>query len=415
MTLHDVAITGMGVISPIGLDIAEATASLRSGASGIRNLQAPPIAKTFAAGVVPATFEEHFPKLERPFLDRTQHMAILAAREALAQAGHEEFSAYGQRAGLYYGNVNGGTATGLEWFEQLLVRGKGVSRPFTSMAIMGNAGGAQIAIRHKILGPVITSASACASSGVSIGEAARAIAHGYLDVAVAGGAEGPLTSLVVGTFDGTRAMSAPDPEDVGRTCKPFSKDRTGLVLGEGGAFVVLENAEHARQRGARILGYLTGYGISCDAHHIGMPESPGQIAALRAAVEDAHLRPQDIAYINAHATATQGGDVIEAESIRTVFGAGADAPFVSSTKSVHGHLLGGTSALELVLTLIGMHEDLLPASANLGTVDPRCELNHVGPQPRQHAIEHALSFSCGFGGTNVALIVSKSPRPLPPT
>ena len=415
MTLHDVAITGMGVISPIGLDIAEATAALYSGASGIQAMHAPPIAKAFVAGVVPARFEEHFPKLERPFLDRTQHMAILAARQAIAQAGHTEFSAYGQRAGLYYGNVNGGTATALTWFEQLLVHGKGVSRPFTSMAIMGNAGGAQIAIRHKVLGPVITSASACASSGVSIGEAARAIAHGYLDVAVAGGAEGPLTSLVMGTFDGTRAMSVPDPEDVSRTCKPFSKDRSGLVLGEGAAFIVLENARHARERGAEIFGYLTGYGISCDAHHIGMPESPGQIAALRAAVDDAHLRPGDVAYINAHATATQGGDVIEAESIRTVFGDGADAPAVSSTKSVHGHLLGGASALELVLTLIAMRESLLPASGNLGSPDERCSLNHVGSKPRQQQIDHALSFSCGFGGTNVALVVSRLPRPLPPT
>src|SRR5690606_7552871 len=225
MAMEDVAITGMGVVSPIGLNVAEAEASLRNAVSGIRLYEAPPIRKPFAAGAIPVQFEEEFPKLERPFLDRVQQMAILAARQAIAQAGLEEFSGYGERAGLYYGNVNGGTATGLEWFQQLLLEGRQRSRPWTSMAIMGNGGGAQIAIRHRITGPVITSSSACASSGVSIGEAGRAIARGDLDIAVAGGAEGSLTSLVLGTFDGTRAMAEPDPDDPSTTCRPFSKQR----------------------------------------------------------------------------------------------------------------------------------------------------------------------------------------------
>lgn len=413
MTLNHVAITGMGLISPIGLSLGEAVRSLHAATSGIRLHQAPPIEKPFAAGAIPVSFEEHFGKLERPFLDRCQHMAILAAREAISEAGLDDFSGYGPRAGLYYANVNGGTATGLQWFEQLLVHHKGVSRPFTAMAIMSNAGGAQVAIRHKIHGPVITNASACASSGVSIGEAARAIADGYIDVAVAGGGEAALTSLVLGTFDGTRAMSRPDPEDVARTCKPFSGRRTGLVLGEGAAFVVLENAEKARARGARIHGYMTGYGISCDAHHIGMPESNGQIAALQAALAHAGIAPGDVGYINAHATATQGGDVIEATSIAHVFGEGPATPPVSSTKSVHGHLLGGTSALEFVLTVLAMGEELLPASAHLGDVDERCAaLNHVGERPVTGVrVDHALSFSCGFGGTNVALVASRHPKP----
>ena len=220
MVMEDVAITGMGLVSPIGLNVPEAEASLRNAASGIRLYEAPPIRKPFAAGAIPVQFEEEFPRLERPFLDRVQQMAILAARQAIGQAGLEEFSGYGERAGLYYGNVNGGTATGLEWFQQLLLEGRQRSRPWTSMAIMGNGGGAQIAIRHRITGPVITSSSACASSGVSIGEAARAIARGDLDIAVAGGAEGSLTSLVLGTFDGTRAMSEPDPDDPSNSCRP---------------------------------------------------------------------------------------------------------------------------------------------------------------------------------------------------
>lgn len=414
MAMEDVAITGMGVVSPIGLNVPEAEASLRTGASGIRLYEAPPIRKLFAAGAIPVQFEEAFPKLERPFLDRVQQMAILAARQAIAQAGLEEFSAYGERAGLYYGNVNGGTATGLEWFQQLLLEGRQRSRPWTSMAIMGNGGGAQIAIRHRITGPVITSASACASSGVSIGEAGRAIARGDLDIAVAGGAEGSLTSLVLGTFDGTRAMAEPDPDDPSTTCRPFSKQRTGLVLGEGAAFVILENARLARERGAQVLGYLSGYACTNDAHHIGMPDSRGQVAALRSAVASAGLRPADIAYVNAHATATRGGDEIEAGSIREVFGAGPGDAVVSSTKSVHGHLLGGASALEFVLTLLAMRIGVAPASAHLGEPDEACAVNHVGPAPRAMPIPHALSFSCGFGGTNAALVISSTPRQSPP-
>lgn len=413
MTLQDVAITGMGLVSPIGIGVGEAEAALRGAKSGIRLYEAPPIRKPFAAGAIPEQFEEHFPKLERPFLDRVQQMAILAARQAIGQAGLEEFSAYGERAGLYYGNVNGGTATGLEWFQQLLLEGKQRSRPWTSMAIMGNGGGAQIAIRHRITGPVITSASACASSGVSIGEAGRAIARGDLDIAVAGGSEGSLTSLVLGTFDGTRAMSEPDPDDPSTTCRPFSKQRTGLVLGEGAAFVILENARLARERGAQVLGYLSGYACNNDAHHIGMPDSRGQIAALRAAVASAGLQAADIAYVNAHATATRGGDEIEAASIREVFGAGPASAFVSSTKSVHGHLLGAASALEFVLTLLAMRIGIAPASAHLGEPDPACAVNHVGPVPREMPIPHALSFSCGFGGTNAALVISSNPRQSP--
>ncbi len=406
-----VAITGLGVISPIGLDVSAVAASLQEGRSGIRLVHAPPIERGFPAGAIEATFEEPFTKLERPFLDRCQQMAVLAARQAVENAGLDpSFAAFGQRAGVYYGNVNGGPTTGQVWVEQMFLEGKQAARPFTAMATMGNAGAAQIAIRHQVLGPVISNATACGSSGVAIGDAARAIADGYLDVAIAGGAEAPLAAMVMGVFQGTRAMSAPDPQDVSRTCKPFARNRSGLVLGEGAAFLVLESAARARARGARCYGYVSGYGVSCDAHHIGMPATSGQVRALHAALEDAALGPSDIDYVNAHATATDGGDVIEAAALREVFGAGPRSAAVSSTKSVHGHLIGATSALELLLTVVAMNRSLLPASAHLDEVDPRCELNHVGTRPlHDRRIDHAVSFSCGFGGTNVALVVSRSP------
>jgi 3-oxoacyl-[acyl-carrier-protein] synthase II len=408
---NQVAITGLGVISPIGRDVPALTASLREVRSGVRVVQAPPLRRDFAAGVVDARFEEAFTKLELPFLDRCQQMGVLAARQAVEDAGLDaSFAAFGQRAGMYYGNVHGGCEAGQAWIEQLLLEGRQASRPFTAMAAMSNAGAAQIAIRHQVLGPVVCNTTACASSGVAIGDAARAIADGYLDVAIAGGAEAPLVSMFMGIFQGTRAMAAPAQDDPGRTCKPFDSRRSGLVMGEGSAFVVLESAERARARGARIHGYLSGYGMSSDAHHIGMPSTEGQVRALRAALADASIEPGQVGYINAHATATAGGDVIEAAALREVFGAGPGDAAVSSTKSVHGHLLGATSALELLITVVAMNESLLPASAWLDEPDPRCELNHVGPRPIQgRDFDHAVSFSCGFGGTNVALVVSRNP------
>jgi 3-oxoacyl-[acyl-carrier-protein] synthase II len=403
-----VAITGLGVVSPVGLDIASVAASLQEGRSGIRLLRASPLEREFAAGVIDASFEDRFTRIELPFLDRCQQMALVAAAQATQDAGMDTLEALGQRAGVYYGNVNGGVATAQAWYEQMLLHARQAARPFTAMTIMGNAGAAQVALRHKVLGPVVTNASACGSSGVAIAEAARAIRDGYLDVAIAGGAEAPLVASVISVFQGTRAMAAPDPQDPSRTCRPFSTQRTGLVLGEGAAFLLLESAERAHVRGARVHGYLSGSGISNDAHHIGMPSSEGQVRALRAALADAALEPGQVGYVNAHATATDGGDVIESAALREVFGDGPDAARVSSTKSVHGHLIGATSALELLLTVVAMQRGLLPASAHLGDPDPRCSLNHVGERPLAgHPIDHALSFSCGFGGTNVALVVSR--------
>lgn len=411
MSKRRVAITGMGVLSPIGNSVPELILSLMTARSGIEALTLPKLQNPFPAGTVDGTFDHHFGPIERPFLDRNHQMAILAANQAILDAGITSFEPYGHRAGLYYGNVNGGAVTLQNWCEQLLVDGKQRSRPFTAMAIMANGGGAQIAIRHGIKGPVITHASACASSGVAIGEAMRAIADGYLDIAVVGGSEAPLTEALIGVFEGTRAMSRPDSEDASTTCKPFSTARTGLVLGEGAAFLVLESESHARKRGAQVYGFLLGYGVTCDASHIGQPASEGQIRCLQQALTDAQIEPSDVQYINAHATATRGGDEIEAEAIRTVFGDDSTSPAVSSTKSVHGHLLGATSALECLITVVAMNNSIMPASAHMGEPDEKCRLNHVGELPRKDCrIDTAVSFSCGFGGTNAALVIGSSGR-----
>lgn len=403
-----VVITGLGVISPIGLNVGELFLSLSGGHSGIRMCEAPPLSKPFPAGLISESFADKFTKLELPYLDRCQQMAILAARQAITDAGLESFAEYGQRAGLFYGSVKGGVATEQAWYQQLLIEGKQAARPFSAMAIMQNGGAAQISIRHQILGPVMTHGSACSSSGSAIGDAFRAIRDGYLDIAVAGGAEAPLTANLFGLFDGTRALALPDPSDAARSCKPFSRNRGGLVLGEGAAFIVLESEEHARKRAGACYGALAGYGIASDGYHIGTPKAEGQAAAIRAALTDAELQPTEIDYFNAHGTATKGGDEVETNAIRSVFGETVNAVPVSSTKSVHGHLLGAASALELVITIVAMTESFLPATAHLDDVDPKCELNHVANNPiLNRPIERAMSFSCGFGGTNVALVISK--------
>jgi len=404
---REVVITGMGVVSPIGCGVAELVSQVSAGRSGIRLCEPQWLQKKFPGGVVPRTFTSEFTKLELPFLDRCPQMAVVAARQAIADAGLGDFSGYAQRAGLYYGTVIGGAETAEFGYEQMLIEHKN-ARPFAMMAMMHNAGAAQISIRHQILGPVLTYSTACASSGSAIGEAMRAVRDGYLDVAVAGGAEAPLTPATFNGFDATRALAIPDKLDVARSCRPFAQDRAGLVVGEGAAFIVIESAEHAQRRGAPCYAALSGYGIASDGYHIGSPKAEGEAMALRLALTDAGLAPADIGYYNAHATATRGGDAIEAKAIHLAFGEAAQSLPVSSTKSLHGHLLGAASALELMITVVAMTESFLPATAHLDAIDPECGLNHVANYPVfDRQIEHAMSFSSGFGGTNVALVISK--------
>lgn len=406
---RNVVITGLGVISPVGLNITELVSHLLSGRSGIRLWESPKLTKKFPAGLIPKSFTEEFSKLELPALDRCSQMAIIAARQAITDAKLDKFSSYKQRAGLFYGTVRSGSETEEDWARQFHQGAKETARPFTIMAIMHNAAAAQISIRHQILGPVMTHSSACASSGIAIGDAFRAVRDGYLDVAIAGGAEAPLTASTIGAWDGTRALAVPDSSDVGRSCRPFSKDRSGLVLGEGAAFIVIESEEHAIERGAACYASLSGYGVASDGYHIGSPKAEGQVVAMLAALADAGIGPLDIDYLNAHATATKGGDVVESNAIRLAFGEAAHKVPVSSTKSIHGHLLGAASVLELVITIAAMIESFLPATAYLDEIDPDCVLNHIAKKPvLDRPIKQAMSFSSGFGGTNVALVISKN-------
>ena len=405
---HDVVVTGIGVISPLGLNVAELLSSVRANRSGIALWESPLLSKKLPFGLIEHEFSEAFTKLELPYLDRVSQLAILSAQQAMRDAGLEHFAHYGPRAGIFYGTVNGGITTEHEWVRQFYVDHKEVAKPFTIMAVMPNAAAAQLSIRHKIHGPVMTHSSACSSSGAAIGEALRAIRHGYLDVALVGGADSAFGASFLSMWGGLRALAEVDSQDVSRSCRPFSADRSGLVIGEGAVFFMVESREHATQRGAECYCVLSGYGIGSDAYHIGSPDAAGQATTLRSALADAELEPEQIGYFNAHATATKGGDPVEATAIRQAFGNATDHLPVSSTKGIHGHLLGAASAMELAITILSISESLLPATAHLDQVDPNCALNHVAKVAvPDHAVEHALSLSTGFGGTNVALIASK--------
>lgn len=406
-----VAVTGIGVISPIGATLAEVATSLKTLRSGIRRIEAAPLQGAHPAGVVDLQTEQFFSRLEAVYLDRCQQLAALAGRDAMAHAGLDRLDALGARAGLYYGTTNGGSARTQTDYQRLLCEGQQASNPFAIMASMHNSGAAHLSIRHGIAGPVHTHGSACASSGAAIGEAARAIRDGYLDIALAGGAEAPLTAAILSGFEGMRALAPMDAIDVARSCKPFSSGRSGLVLGEGAAFLVLESASHARRRGARCLAWLQGYGIAADCHHMAAPHARGQEAAMRQALADAGLHASQVDYLNAHATGTRGGDPVEAGAIQSVFGAGSMSVPVSSTKALHGHLLGAASAMESVVALLAVTEGILPATAFLEQPDPTCALNHLTNKSLQEQdINRAMSLSCGFGGTNVALVFSRCPE-----
>jgi len=407
--VKEVVVTGLGIVSPIGQSATEVLDHLLEVRSGISLWSAEGFTKTFPAGIVRGDFDNHFEKKDLPYLDRIAKMSVAAAEQAMADAGLPSgLGDLGARAGVFAGTVSGGADTQTQWLRDYSAAGKQTARPFTLMAGMHNAPATWISIRHRITGPVITHTSACASSGAAIGDAMRWIRAGDLDLAIAGGCEATLNAPVMGAWDGLRALARPDANDVGRSCRPFSRDRSGLVLAEGAVFFILESAEHARARGARIYATLSGYGIACDAYHVGSPHSRGQTAAVIAALRDAGLQPSDLSYINAHATATPTGDPVEVASLRDALGAAADAVPVSSTKAQHGHMLGAASAMELAVCVLAMEHGFLPATAFLEDIDPACQLRHVpNVAERGVQIRHTLSLSAGFGGTNVALVASR--------
>jgi 3-oxoacyl-(acyl-carrier-protein) synthase len=398
----EVAITGFGLISPLGNSEPELVESLLGMRSGIRAFESPQLSRAFPVAAVDGEFSAGFNRVELPFLDRTTQMALLAARQASDRAGVVDYAGFGERAGVFHGTVRGGGSTEWEGLRQFYVEARKTAKPYVIMGCMANAAAAQISIRQHIFGPSACHSSACSSSGAAIADACRHIRGGEIDIALAGGAEAALAAPFLAGWDGLRALAELDA-DPARSCRPFSSRRSGLVLGEGAVFFVLESLAHARARGAEVLGIIEGWGIASDAFHIGSPHQRGQVAALRGALREVGVEGLD--YVNAHATATRGGDPVEAAALQEVLG--AHAVPVSSTKAQHGHMLGAASAMEALVCLLAMRHSFIPATAFLDAdVDPECAgLDHVTAPRRGRRLRRALSLSAGFGGSNVALLL----------
>jgi 3-oxoacyl-[acyl-carrier-protein] synthase II len=407
--MRRVAVTGLGVVAPGGNDPREFFASLAAGKSAIRVLDDDWTERlaTRVAAPVHVDASAHFPAPRLRMLDRVSQLALLAAKQAVADAALELADDERQTAGVFFGTGMGGAATTDEGYDAVprLIR---PDQAFTVLLAMNNAAGAWIGMEHGLAGPNVTYSVACSSSAVAVGEAWQRIASGTMPVALAGGAEAPLTLGTIKAWEALKTLATEDPADPAASCKPFSKNRSGLVLGEGAAVVVLEEWERAVQRGAEIRGEIVGYGLGTDAAHITRPTVEGQARAMRLALGSAGLAPERIGYINAHGTGTLANDAVETAAIRNVFGAHANRLAVSSTKSMHGHLLGAAGAVELVATLLALSSGTLPPTMHLAEPDPECDLDYVPNVARAAPdLELAMSSSFAFGGTNAVLICKR--------
>jgi beta-ketoacyl-acyl-carrier-protein synthase II len=413
--LRRIAITGIGVISPLGNDSETLFVNLRRGRSGIVALPAPTTAppgrpvlrnpRNHIGGAVAFDGARHFSAPKLRMLDRVSQFALVAADQAVRDAGLVFEGPERERAGVFVGTGMGGAQSAEAGYFTLYAEGSDRVKPYSVLMAMTNAAASWIGIEYGLQGPNLTYSTACSSSAVAIGEAARRIAAGEVDLMIAGGSEAPLNYGTLVAWDALKTLATTDPNDVGSSCKPFAKDRTGLVLGEGAAIVVLEDWERAQMRGARVHAELVGYGLFTDSTHITRPSVEGQAAAMRRALESAAIQPDEIDYINAHGTATLANDAVETAAIKDVFGARASRIPVSSTKSMHGHLLGAAGALELVVLVLALEHQTIPPTINLQVPDPECDLDYV-PAVARTGVElaAAMSSSFAFGGTNAVLI-----------
>jgi 3-oxoacyl-[acyl-carrier-protein] synthase II len=408
-----VVITGMGVLSPLGIGVADNWRRLCAGESGIGPITRFDCSEypTRIAGEVRG-FEptNWIAKKEVRQMDLFIQYGIAAAAMAVADAGLDPANggtavADPERFGVFVGAGLGGITTLEATIAALREKGPrhGIS-PYFVPAIIVNLAAGQISIRHGAKGPNLSHVSACSTGAHSIGEAFRTIVHGDADVMIAGGTESTVSQLGVGGFCSSRALSTRNDEPT-RASRPFSASRDGFVLSEGAGLLVLEEEGHAKARGATILAEIVGYGLSADAYHITMPPPGGEGAqrCMKIALRDAGLAPEQIGYINAHGTST-AADAYETQAIRAVFGAHADRLAVSSTKSMHGHLLGAAGGLEAAISVLALRHGILPPTINLDDPDPACDLDYVPHTARHTQVEYAMSNSFGFGGTNASLI-----------
>ena len=406
-----VVISGLGVVSPLGNDITTFFEHLMAGQSGIRKLQLPFVDKLSTRIGAPVTdFDPsaHFTKMQLNSMERFSQFALVASAQAVADAKLELSEAEQPRAGICMGSCMGGASTLEDGYTEVMLRELPRVKPLSVLLSMNNAAASHISIKYGLQGPNITYATACSSSAIAVGEAYRQIKHGYCDVMLAGGSEAMLTLGVIKAWEALRTLASEDEQDASASCKPFSKDRSGLVLGEGAAILVLEDAERAVARGATIYAEIVGYDCSTDASHITKPDANGQTRTILRALREAGLQPSDIDYINAHGTATLAGDVQETLAIKQVFGAHTAKLPVSSTKSMHGHLMGATGAVEFMAAVLALKHNAIPPTINLHNPDPECDLDYVPNQGRTGLdLNVVMSNSFAFGGSNAVLIAKR--------
>lgn len=406
--MKEVVVTGLGVVTPIGIGSEAFWSGLiegRSGAGPISSFDASGLPVQIACEISDFDATDFIPAKETARTDRFTHLALAASALAAEDAGIADDAFDGGRTGAVIGSGIGGLQTIVTEHDALLAGGPRRVSPFMVPKLMPNGAAGQIAMRFGLTGPTYAVSSACASGAHAIGEAVRQIRAGVADVMLAGGTEAALTPLAVAAFARMGALSKrnDDPQTASR---PFDAGRDGFVFGEGAGILVLESRESASRRGAEILATVAGYGASCDASHVTQPDPEGKGAAkaMLGALKDAFLISDDIDYINAHGTSTPMNDRIETHAIHKVFGVEAKRVPVTSTKSQTGHLLGAAGAVEAAATIMILNRGLVPATINLDDPDPDCDLDYVGDGPREGAMTYGLSNSFGFGGQNASLI-----------
>ncbi|MBI3432601.1 MAG: beta-ketoacyl-[acyl-carrier-protein] synthase family protein [Hydrogenophilales bacterium] len=411
MNPRRVAITGLGLVSPYGGDLTDFFARLTAGESAIRHLSTDDQPQPLSIPFVSCPAFDADAELGKPLasmMDRFAQLGMAAAFTAWADAGLPRAADAGSRDhwGVAWGTALGGTLAYEKGYRDLWQRGRDRLPPLTVLLGMNNAANAHISIQLGLGGVSMSHTVACASSAIAIGEAFRRVRSGEAPVMLTGGSDVPQAYGVARAWEALRVMAPGDAKTSAAACRPFAADRRGLVLGEGGAALVLEDWEHAVARGARIHGEIVGYGTSCDHSHLVRPEVAGQVRALNATLADAGLAAADIDYVNAHGTATAEGDPVEIAALRAVFGERAETLPVSATKSMHGHLLGAAGAIEAIATVLALREQAIPPTANLNpdTLDPACSgVDHVFSGRHGVSLRTALSNSFAFGGSNAVL------------
>ncbi len=406
-----VVITGMGVITPLGIGLEAFWSALVAGRSGVRRIQsfdASAFRTQIAGEVLEFDPTEYMEKKEARRMDRYAQFAVAGAGMAIADAGLDLGRVQRERAGVILGCGIGGIYTFEQQARVLAERGPDRVSPLFVPMMIGNMAAGQIALTYRLYGPNTTVVTACASSNHAIGDAFKVIQRGDADVMITGGTEASITPLALAGFCSMKATSVRNAEPE-KACRPFDAERDGFVMSEGCGILVLESLEHARARGARVYAEVAGYGTSCDAYHITAPDPHGNGATLsmRAALQDAGLAPEDIDYINAHGTSTPLNDRVETVAIKRVFGAQATRLAVSSTKSMTGHLLGAAGGLEGVVCALVLERGVIPPTINYENPDPDCDLDYVPNVARAAEVRACLSNSFGFGGHNATLVFKK--------